>query len=492
MFKSIKSKFIALSLGVIIISIGVPVWILLEQVSQNFHDRSALMIEATIDLMIDGLNESMMRGDRKNVQYIVEQISDKTGIEHIRIFDKNGLIKYSDDSKEVGNLINALEPGHIAKDILDITEREIELNKSTNTYKVIQPILIEDRCQTCHQENKIISYLDVDTDFTKAEMTYYTGSLHMIFLGIALIFILAVGFYFLFNKLINKPLNNFILALDSVESGKLDIVLPTVGNDEFTRLNYHFNRMVHEIKASREEIDELHFEQLQRADKMVTLGELTASMAHDINNYSAIIMSRADYLLYESENKNFPSQITEDLKVINNQIEKISGITGNILKHSKKLSKSFTEIDLNKIITNVSDMMNPVIVKQKVNLICEVRTDDTSILGDPNQLEQVLLNLIGNSLDAIDKKGDINIILQKNSNDKLELIVEDNGNGIDKESLEMIFSPFYTNKPADKGTGLGLYIVANICKNHNATVECHSEVNIGTKFKITFNGRDNV
>ena len=68
MLKTIKSKFIALSLGVIIISIGVPVWILLEQVSQNFHDRSVLMIEATIDLMIEGLNESMMRGDRKNIQ----------------------------------------------------------------------------------------------------------------------------------------------------------------------------------------------------------------------------------------------------------------------------------------------------------------------------------------------------------------------------------------------------------------------------------------
>ena len=161
-----------------------------------------------------------------------------------------------------------------------------------------------------------------------------------------------------------------------------------INDDVYQRygLNYHFNRMVHEIKASGEKINELHFEQLQRADKMVTLGELTASMAHDINNYSAIIMSRADYLLFESENQNFPEQITEDLKVINSQIEKISSITGNILRHSKKLSKSFVEVDLSKIINNVSEMMSPLLQKQKVKLICEVNAEDTIIQGDSPQL----------------------------------------------------------------------------------------------------------
>lgn len=492
MFSSIKSKFIALTIGVIILSVGIPVSVLLYQVSQNIHDRSVLMIEATIDLMIDGLNESMMKGDRKNIQHIVEQIADKTGIEHIRVIDKNGIIKYSDDNGEVGQYINVLEPGHIKKEISEISEREVEINKETNGYQVVQPILMEERCQTCHQDDRIISYLDVDTDFTKAEMTYYTGSLHMIFLGIALIVILAVVFYSIFDKLINQPLNECMLALDAIEGGNLDINLSVRGKDEFSLLHNHFNQMVKELKYSRERIDELHFEQLQRADKMVTVGELTASMAHDINNYSAIIMSRADFLLYESENREFPSQITDDLKVINDQIEKISKITGNILKHSKKLSSNFTETDLSKLINSVSDMMTPLFKKQHVNLKVNIHTDESVIMGDSNQLEQVLLNLLGNSVDAIDKGGEISISLQHNENEMLELVVEDNGKGIDEKSLQMIFSPFYTNKPSDKGTGLGLYIVENICKNHNASVTCQSKVNVGTKFTITFKGKDNV
>ena len=488
MLKTIKSKFIVLSVVVIILSIGIPIWFLLDQVSRNFQDRSVIMIEATIDLMIDGLNQSMMTGDQKNVQRIVEQISAKSGIDHIRIFSKTGEIKYSNEAIELGKKINEIEPGHIEKKISDINEREIYLDRMTNAYKAIQPIIIEERCQSCHKDDRIISYLDLDTDFTKAEISYYTGSFHMIFLGIALIFVLSLGFYLLFSKFINKPLSNFMLAMDSVESGNLDIRLPVDGSDEFSTLNYHFNRMVHELNYSQEKIDELHFDQLQRADKMITLGELTASMAHDINNHSAIIMSRADYLLYEAEKKNFPSQCIGDLEVINDQIEKISKITGNILKHSKKLSKAFTEVNLISLVENTMEMLQPIIKKQNINTNIFFETKDAIIKADPNQIEQVLLNLISNALDAINNNGELGITIKKNADDQLQLIIKDNGIGIDEESLKMIFSPFYTNKVSDKGTGLGLYIVENICKNHNATIECESQVNIGTEFKITFLG----
>jgi len=486
MFNTIKSKFIIFSLILIILSIGIPVGFLLEQVNRNFHERSVIMIEAAIDLMINGLNESMMKGDKKSIQKIVEQISDKASIDHIRIFNENGIIKYSNHSFEIGNEINVIDSGHIEKEIPNIIDRQVYLDKISNAYKAIQPILVEERCQSCHKENAIISYLDVDTDFTKAEIKYYTGSFHMIFLGIALILILAYGFYYLFNKYINEPLSECMFALDSIEAGNLDIKLSVRGNDEFSILHNHFNKMVEELKYSREKIDELHFDQLQRADKMVTLGELTATMAHDINNHSAIIMSRADYLLYEAENANLPLNLTGDLEVINNQIEKISKITRNILKHSKKLSKKFNNIDLVSLVDSIIEMLQPIAVKKKISIGKNFETNKAIVYGDPNQLEQVILNLVSNALDANTEGGNIEICISKNENSQAELKIEDNGIGIDEESLKMIFSPFYTNKEKDKGTGLGLYIVENICKNHNATVKCESKVGEGTAFTITF------
>ena len=491
MFQTIKAKFILLSLFVIVLSVGIPIGFLLNQVSENFNERSEVMIETAIDLLIDGLNNSMMIGDEKNIQKIVEQISKNKSIDHVRIFDELGRVKYASDSSEIGKIINLIEPGHIKKNITNITKREIYLDKETNVFKAIQPVLIEERCQACHTDNKIVSYLDVDTDFTQSEVKFYTGQFHMFFLGVLLIFLLAIGFYFLFNKFINKPLNNFMVALENVESGNLDVRLPSKGKDEFSILHYHYNRMVHELKYSREKIDEMHFDQLQRADKMITLGELTASMAHDINNHSAIIMSRADYLLFDFENNNDLLKYKEDLEVVNNQIEKISKITGNILKHSKKLAKNFIFLDLAQLVEDSLDMVEPLIKKRKIFLRREIKIDKAMITGDPNQLEQIILNLVSNASDAIEDGGEITIILQKDSDDNIVLMVKDTGVGIEDEALNKIFSPFYTNKEADKGTGLGLYIVKNICKNHNANIVCESKMNKGTTFKITFKGRVN-
>lgn len=487
MFKSIKSKFILLSIIIIILSIGIPVGFLLNQFNKNFHDRSVIMVGAAIDLMIFGLNNSMMKGDNKNVQNIVEQIGKNKSIEHIRIINSDGIIKYAIHSDEIGKNIDVIEPGHLKTNLSQIHARSISLNSKTNTYTAIQPIVMEKRCHSCHK-NPINSFLDVDTDLTKAEVNFYTGSFHMFFLGLVLIFILAFSFYLIFNKYINKPLNDFILALSEVEKGNLNLNLPVSGENEFSILHNHFNRMVNELKSSRGQIEEMHFEQLQRADKMVTLGELTASMAHDINNHSAIIMSRADYLLFESENNNSLSGYKDDLNVVNDQIEKISRITGNILKHSKKTSKTFTNFDLVKLVETSTDMLEPLIKKRKVVLSKEIKIDHAKIFGDPNQIEQVILNLVGNSLDAIKENGKIDVKVQAETENKIELSVSDNGIGIDNDSIGKIFSPFYTNKESGKGTGLGLYIVQNICKNHNAEIKCESNLDQGTTFTITFNG----
>lgn len=492
MFPTIKTKFIALSIIIIILSIGIPVGFLLNQFSKNFHDRSVIMVGAAIDLMIFGLNNSMMKGDEKNVQNIVEQIGQNKSVEHIRILSSDGTIKYAIHQEEIGKKIDVVEPGHLNSKLSEIVKRNISLNEKTNTYTAIQPIKMEERCQSCHNNDKVISYLDVDTDLTIAEVKFYTGSFHMIFFGLLLIFVLAFSFYIIFNKYINKPLNNFILALGEVEKGNLSLNLPASGKDEFSILHYHYNRMVNELKYSRGQIEEMHFEQLQRADKMVTLGELTASMAHDINNHSAIIMSRADYLVYEAENNKLLSKYIDDLNVVNNQIEKISKITGNILKHSKKSAKTFSSFDLVKLVENSIEMLEPLIKKRKVVLLKEIEISEAIIFGDPNQVEQVVLNLLSNSFDALKENGKIIIKINLSENNKIQLIVNDNGTGIDAASIEKIFSPFYTNKESGKGTGLGLYIVQNICKSHNAEIKCESKINEGTTFIITFLGENNV
>lgn len=282
-------------------------------------------------------------------------------------------------------------------------------------------------------------------------------------------------------------MGQFIKALDNVEKGNLNVRLPAIRNDEFGKIDKHFNTMVENLDKSNTKIQELHHEQLQHANKLVTLGELTAEIAHEINNPTAILSTRADYLHLEAEDNPDLKDYSEDIDVILKQSERISKITSNILRYSKKLSTDFKRINLISIIEESISIINPKLKKKNIVLQKSFNGKGIYIRGDEVQIEQLLINIIGNASDAVDFRGIIELDVIELDGGMTELSIKDNGPGMTKEISDQIFSPFFTTKEADKGTGLGLYICKNICKNHNAEIKCISSVGKGTTFTIIFN-----
>ena len=130
-------------------------------------------------------------------------------------------------------------------------------------------------------------------------------------------------------------------------------------------------------------------------------------------------------------------------------------------------------------------ILEPFLPKKKIILSRNLKVDKAIINGDAQQIEELVINLVNNAVDAIEFDGVIKITLsEENSSYKLE--IKDSGSGISPETIKNIFSPFFTTKEVGKGTGLGLYIVNNICKNHKAEISVYSKINDGTSFKITF------
>lgn len=485
MFKTIKSKFIILSILFITLSVGIPLHFLVKQFKQNFEQRSELLLSTTLDMLYYGLDNAMMLGANKDIELIIKQINSLSQISHIRIFKEDGTILYSNDTAEVGKNLHILYPNHIVEQFNRSNKREIKIDEQRRAYAAFEPILNKEKCQTCHTEENVIAYLDVDSHLTQAEINFYTGTFHLIFLGIAVIVLLVIGFIFLFNHFINNHIQLFIKALTKVEEGNLDTRLPDKRNDEFGVLNRHFNSMVSEIQSSREQIEELHFEQLRHFKKLVTVGELTAQMAHEINNYIAIIFSRTDYLLLEALKLDTLNKFKPDLEVIQNQISKVSKITGNVLRHSKKLSTTISMIDLVSTVNQSLQILEPFLPKKKISLNKIYQIDEAVIQGDPQQVEELIINLVNNAIDAIQYDGKIDINIFENES-HYKLWIADNGSGINPDILKNIFSPFFTTKEEGRGTGLGLYIVNNICKNHKAEISVESKINDGTKFIISF------
>jgi len=488
------------------LSVGFPSYYLIEQFQHSFHERSISLLNSALDIAVGGLMNCMNSQGKKNIPAIVKRVSANDGIEHVRIFDKAGMILFSSDSTEVSKHILQVSPRtnfekerRVEYDDMGMySAAEPIFNKEgcerchdtddMGMYSAAEPIFNKEGCERCHDtDDEIIAYLGIDTEISDVEKQYYTSTLQSFYFGLTLFAVIFFLFYFLFNHLINEPLGRFIKALDQVERGNLDVRLPAIRNDEFGTIDTHFNDMVYNLDESKQRIEELHQEQLQHANKLVTLGELTAEIAHEINNPTAILSTRIDYLQMEIEDNPELKEYQDDVNVIMKQVERISKITGNILRYSKKLSTDFKRINILPIIEESVSILNPKLKKKNISLNKSFEDVPIFIQADEIQIEQLLINLIGNASDAVEQNGIIEVEIIGTNSGMVELSIIDNGPGMNKEVMDQIFSPFFTTKEGDKGTGLGLYICQNICKNHNAELKCISSVSKGTTFTIIFN-----
>ncbi len=485
MLRSVRIKFIFLSTLFITISVGIPMLYLINQLDRNFDQRSRALIQTSLDMIHYSLYQVMEKGMHADVQEIVDGISLNKSIKYFRLYDSSDKILFSSTKNETGKKFSDFDPNHPKFE--EDPKWEITYIKKGRFYTASEPIRNDKFCQSCHGNKKVIAYIDIHTDLTSAESQFSSGLNNILYVGVGIILILIFGLLIIFNNFINKPINKFIFALDEVEQGSLSIQLDESKPDEFGKLNRHFNSMIKNLNSSRNRLEEMHLEQLQHTDKLVSIGELTSETAHEINNYAAIIMSRVDFLLLELQQKENLKYYKEDLIVILDQIKNINLITGNILKHSKRTIQKDQLVDLVKIVENCIALLQPLIKKKQAHIIKHFEANPLVIYGNAMMWQEAFTNLILNSLDFISEKGTIEITTEiVNENDEAEIYFSDNGTGIDPENIDQIFSPFYTTKTNEKGTGLGLYIVKKICDKHDAKIKCSSELNIGTKFSIKF------
>lgn len=226
-------------------------------------------------------------------------------------------------------------------------------------------------------------------------------------------------------------------------------------------------------------VDKINRNQMLQTNKMVAVGQLAAGMAHEIRNPLGIIRTQS-YLL--SLNDKIDESMKKSLNFIDNSINRASNIIDNVLNFSRISSNKKESIFIEKIISNIIELHNDLIKKK--NIIIEVNCFiEAKILINVESLQHIILNLVSNSIDALNYGGYLKInILKENNN--IVLICEDNGIGIEETHMESLFNPFFTTKELGKGTGLGLYIVYSEVQKLNGYIDVKSKLNKGTMFKI--------
>ncbi|WP_320009000.1 ATP-binding protein [Maridesulfovibrio sp.] len=226
--------------------------------------------------------------------------------------------------------------------------------------------------------------------------------------------------------------------------------------------------------------------QLVQAQRVNSLDEMSAGIAHEINNPLNIIMQEAEiirvHLGYPGIGP-FANDIDESLEVIMNQVRRCSEVTGKLLDMARNRLTVTQKVDVNKLLRDLLILVDEDVAGKKIRIIRRISSNPLYVYTDPPLLRQVFLNLFKNAVQAVGRKGEI-IISSRLEDEKVVIAVADNGPGIAEANIPHIFTPFFTTKSPGEGTGIGLAVSLRIINQLGGTIDVESVVGRGTVFSV--------
>jgi signal transduction histidine kinase len=282
-------------------------------------------------------------------------------------------------------------------------------------------------------------------------------------------------------KQTHKELIQFVGAIERTGADVLDKRINIDGCGEISLLCYSFNEMIDRIRESNLELKKTH-EKLLHSQKLASLGTLASGVAHEINNPLGGMFNCVELLEKKGEDEEFRKRY---LELIKDGLSRIESTVGNLLWMSRKKESIPKSVEIKQLLKNAYVLTNYLVKKNNV-VYRENIEDQLSVVIDPHDLQRVMMNLIINAVQSM-KKGGMLSINAFRKNGKVILEVSDTGEGIGEESLDKIFTPFFTTKQPGEGTGLGLWLTHEIVENYNGEISVKSKKGEGSKFSIIFN-----
>jgi len=287
---------------------------------------------------------------------------------------------------------------------------------------------------------------------------------------------------------------------DLWETQLLALVIFIFGSIAILSVAFILPRNIVKLISSADEKSESMNKQVIESGKLATIGELAAGIAHEINNPVAIMVEEAGWiedLLEEEELKECENldEFTRALKQINTQGKRCKEITHKLLSFARKTDSTLNDVQVNDAIKEIVTLTAQMARYNNVIIKTNLSDGIPYIRISPSELQQVILNLINNAIDAMEKSGGTITIGTKVSTiekNHLVISIEDNGPGIPKDNLNRIFDPFFTTKAVGKGTGLGLSICYGIIQKMGGKIDVYSQVGVGTKFRIWIPFQDEI
>ncbi len=493
---------------------------------QRVHLTRQVMTAAAerVDDIRRSTREAMMRNSPGEVSRIINTIADQPTIRRIRLVDKQGRIRASSEGSELGSAIEIYADQCVSCHRQSGTLERIEMRDRVRIFRggsggrlmgVIAPIRNEPACANaaCHAHpagQSILGVLDVQLSLAGVDASLAVSERQML-LGLLLTILAVLTVAWLLTwRMIIRPVGKLTEAASRVADGDLTTFIPVTSKDEIGEMTEAWNAMIaklgraqvvlerwgrtleQKIKEKTEELDEAHRRMLV-IEKMASLGKLAAIVAHEINNPLTGIGTYAHLLRRRELAARGDSTALEEtsaereriLKLIEDEAARCGRIVSDLLLFSRAPGSDFAEHDLRAILERSVMLLHPAAAKGTVALRLEVREDLPTIDCDAAQLQQLILALAMNALEATPPGGTVTLSARPNEGEStVELEVTDTGRGIPAEHLDKIFEPFFTTKTEGSGVGLGLAVAFGIVSRHRGDIDVTSTEGQGTSVLV--------
>lgn len=479
-FKSLTTRVIVISITLLTFGISAFTFLNLQKEQTQLINSARESTEILLNTIEGSIYNSMRIGNTEDTQTILEMVGSGHKLLSVRIFHPHGVVLKSSRPAEVGKAVDSED---YQLYINNKREGIFTGGSQGETLKMLKPIYNDVPCYPCHgNKTKVIGVLNINYSLLETRKRMMEATNIFIISTVAIIIFLSGAISLVMLKFVRKPLNLIVRNMAKVEEGDLSVRMKAIGKDEVGRLIVSFNSMVDRLDTAKKELDQYHFQQMERADRLASVGEMAAGIAHEIKNpltgiAAAMTIIKEDFLPSDPR--------TEIVNEILEQIKRLDKTVNDLLFFGKPTQPEPTCINVNTILKKTIMFASQHRGGKNVEKRLELNEDLPPIYVDPKQIQQVFLNLILNALQAMREGGILTITsapLEKEGEKWVRVSIADTGPGIPEQILGKIFTPFFTTKA--QGTGLGLAICHKLIVQHGGVLSVDSEDGKGTVFSV--------